>query len=100
MHLLFVLNIVDICCRQQHVCASDGCHYSVLIKEEIYMQQPPGYELPGKEKLVCLQAQKSLYNLRNLPDAGISHFMISCSILDSSRALLIHVCLSKLKPNL
>ena len=47
------------------------------IKEEIYMQQPPGYEVPGKEKLVC-KLKKSLYNLRNLPDTGISPFMISC----------------------
>ena len=30
LHLLFVLNIVGILCKQQHVCASDGCRYSVL----------------------------------------------------------------------
>ena len=32
------------------------------IKEEVYMQQPPGYEVPGKEKLVY-KLKKSLYGL-------------------------------------
>ena len=36
---------------------------NVEIKEEIYMQQPPGYEVPGKEKLVC-KLKKSLYGLK------------------------------------
>ena len=47
------------------------------IKEEVYMQQPPGYEGPGKEMLVC----KLNMDLINLPDAGISRLMISCSTL-------------------
>ena len=33
-------------------------------EEEIYMQQPEGYEVKGKEKLVC-RLKKSLYGLKD-----------------------------------
>lgn len=33
------------------------------IKEEIYMRQPPGYEVRGKEELVC-RLRRSIYGLR------------------------------------
>ena len=33
------------------------------LEEEIYMQQPQGYEVKGKEKLVC-ELKKSLYGLK------------------------------------
>ena len=33
------------------------------LEEEIYMQQPQGYEVKGKEKLVC-RLKKSLYGLK------------------------------------
>lgn len=33
------------------------------LKEQIYMQQPPGFEEPGKEHLVCL-LKRSLYGLK------------------------------------
>jgi len=36
------------------------------LEEEIYMQQPQGYELKGKEKLVC-RLKKSLYGLKQAP---------------------------------
>jgi len=36
------------------------------IKEEIYMEQPKGYEEPNKEHLVC-RLKKSLYGLKQAP---------------------------------
>ena len=36
------------------------------LEEEIYMQQPEGYEVKGKEKLVC-RLKKSLYGLKHAP---------------------------------
>eukprot|EP00253_Pinus_taeda_P025967 PITA_25967 len=36
------------------------------LEEEIYMQQPQGYEVKGKEKLVC-RLKKSLYGLKRAP---------------------------------
>jgi hypothetical protein len=36
------------------------------LDEEIYMQQPHGYEVKGKKKLVC-RLKKSLYGLKQAP---------------------------------
>eukprot|EP01018_Ginkgo_biloba_P031879 Gb_04138 [translate_table: standard] len=36
------------------------------LEEEIYMQQPQGYEVKGKEKFVC-RLKKSLYGLKQAP---------------------------------
>eukprot|EP00253_Pinus_taeda_P003640 PITA_03640 len=36
------------------------------LEEEIYMQQPQGYEVKGKDKLVC-RLKKSLYGLKQAP---------------------------------
>jgi hypothetical protein len=36
------------------------------LEEEIYMQQPQGYEVKGKENLVC-RLNKSLYGLKQAP---------------------------------
>jgi hypothetical protein len=37
-----------------------------LIKEEVFMEQPQGYQLPGYENLVC-QLNRALYGLRQSP---------------------------------
>ena len=37
--------------------------------EEIYMQQPDGYQVSGKENLVC-RLKKSLYRLKQAPSTG------------------------------
>lgn len=37
-----------------------------LLNEEIYMRQPPGYEIHGKEHLVC-RLNRSLYGLKQSP---------------------------------
>jgi hypothetical protein len=36
------------------------------LEEEIYMQQPQGYEVKGKENLVC-RLKKNLYGLNKAP---------------------------------
>ena len=36
------------------------------LEEEIYMQQPQGYEVKGKDNLVCM-LKKSLYGLKQAP---------------------------------
>lgn len=43
----------------------------LVIDEEIYIQQPPGYEVKGKEDLVC-RLLKALYGLKQSPRSGIS----------------------------
>ena len=36
------------------------------LREEIFMQQPPGYVQSGKEELVC-KLKKSIYGLKQSP---------------------------------
>ena len=56
--LLYVFvdsNSIDSCCTEGYDCSSDGCgHFFSYgeLEEEIYMQQPDGYQVSGKENLV------------------------------------------------
>ena len=43
------------------------------LDEEIYMQQPEGYEIQGKENLVC-RLKKSLYGLKQAPSQWYRKF--------------------------
>ena len=44
------------------------------LDEDIYMEQPESYAVPGKENLVC-HLKKSLYGLRQSPRCWIKSFM-------------------------
>lgn len=51
-----------------------------VIDEEIFMQQPPGYEVKGKENLVC-RLLRALYGLKHSPRRWSIHldeFLRSC----------------------
>ncbi|KAH9289360.1 hypothetical protein KI387_033477, partial [Taxus chinensis] len=41
--------------------------------EELYMQQPEGYEVKGKEEMVC-KLKKSLYGLKQAPRQWYKNF--------------------------
>jgi hypothetical protein len=43
------------------------------LKKEIYMQQPKGFPIKGKEKLVC-RLTKSLYGLKQAPRQWYNKF--------------------------
>ena len=40
--------------------------FMVILDEEIYMAQPQGFEVKGKENLLC-RLKKSLYGLKQAP---------------------------------
>ncbi len=58
------------------IVATEGLHLEQLdektvflhgdLEEEIYMQQPDGFSMKGKENLVC-KLKKSLYGLKQAP---------------------------------
>ena len=43
------------------------------LEEDIYMEQPEGFVIPGKEKLVC-KLKKSLYELKQSPRQWYKRF--------------------------
>ena len=56
------------------------------LQEDIYMQQPPGYEVPGKEGLVC-KLKRSLYGLKQAPrvwNKSFQEFMIRLGLKQST----------------
>ena len=42
-----------------------------VLKEEVYVEQPPGYEIEGQEHKVC-KLKKALYRLKQAPRAWYS----------------------------
>ena len=64
IHILFVFavkNKMDI--HQMDIVSR---FLNVELKEEIFMQQPPGYVQSGKEELVC-KVKKSIYGFKQSP---------------------------------
>ena len=61
------------------------------LDEEIYMQQPDGYQVSGKGNLVC-RLKKSLYGLKQAPrcwNQELKHFMTEVGFTQSSADLCI-----------
>ncbi len=50
------------------------------LQEEIYMEQPEGYTVPGKEEMVC-RLKKSLYGLKQSPRCWNQKFRESMELL-------------------
>ena len=71
----------------------EHCAYSVqeipepgTFDEEIYMQQPDGYQISRKENLVC-RLKKSLYGLKQAPrcwNRALKEFMIQAGFVQSN----------------
>jgi hypothetical protein len=55
----------------------DGTYLNALLTETIYMHQPPGFEVPGKEQHICL-LQRDLYGLKHAGHKWYKHF---CQVL-------------------
>jgi hypothetical protein len=56
------------------------------LEEEIYMLQPDGYQIPGKENLVC-RLKKSLYGLKQAPrcwNRALGDFMVQTGFVQSN----------------
>lgn len=56
------------------------------LSEEIYMQQPDGYVIPGKEHLVC-KLKKSLYGLKQSPHCWNKTFQEYMELIGFSQSL-------------
>jgi hypothetical protein len=64
------------------------------LDEEIYMEQLEGYEVSGKEHLVC-KLRKSLYGLKQSPRLWYQKFDAFMTLKDIPEAMRIHVCTRK-----
>ncbi len=66
-----------------------------VLEEEIYMQQPEGYEVPGKEDHVC-QLKKSIYGLKQSPrcwNKAFKEYLVSVGFRqsDADPCVFIHL---------
>lgn len=64
------------------------------LEEDIYMTQPEGFEVPGKENLVC-KLHKSLYGLKQAPRQWYKKFNEFMSNSGFSRCNMDHCCYVK-----
>ena len=65
------------------------------LNEDIYMEQPEGYVVPGKENLVC-HLKKSLYGLKQSPrcwNTSLKEFMASQGFVQSIADPCIFICI-------
>jgi len=63
------------------------------LDEEIYMQQPDGYQVSGKENLVC-RLKKSLYRLKQAPrcwNRALNEFMMQAGFVQSNADPLVFI---------
>ena len=60
------------------------------LDEEIYMAQPQGFEVKGKENLVC-KLKKSLYGLKQAPWQWYLNLTVLCMSMDTIGVIQIIV---------
>jgi hypothetical protein len=62
------------------------------LEKEIYMKQPEGFVVKGKQELVC-KLKKSLYGLNNHQGCGIKNSILVCWDLASQEAKMTTMCI-------
>ena len=64
------------------------------LKDEVYVFQPPGFEVPNSANQVC-RLKKALYDLKQAPSAWyqwIDSFLISIGFSKSASNASLYVC--------